>query len=92
MHDEYRKHTSPDLEDPPRETRRRKSTESKDSTDNEISVGTATLELGSPELAGGHQTYYEQYFTVEGRKLMAEQAAVVEYSRTGARPKTNVQE
>ena len=49
MHDEHRKRTSPDSEDNPRETRRRKSAESGDNTDNEISASTAILDLGSPE-------------------------------------------
>ena len=49
MHEEHRKRTSPDSEDNPQETQRRKSTESGDSTDNEILVGTAILDLSSPE-------------------------------------------
>ena len=97
MHEEYRKRSSPDSEDPPRETRRRKSTESGDSTDNEILVNTAILDLGSPETKATPQSRYEEYFTVEGRKLMADKnvtvkTGTVEYLRTGAQPKTSVYE
>ena len=82
MHDERQKRTSPDSEDNPRETRRRKSTESGDSTDNEIATGTAILDLNSPENPTTvSESRYEEYFTIEGQKA--------KFKKT-AEPRTNV--
>ena len=69
MHEECQKRTSLDSEDNPRETRRRKSTESGDNTDNEIATGTAILDLNSPHKPTTVvESRYEEYFTIEGQK------------------------
>ena len=82
MHDEHQKRTSPDSEDNPRETQRRKSAESGDNTDNEISMSTAILDLSSPEKPTTVvKSQYEEYFTIKDQR--AKFKKVVE-------PRTNV--
>ena len=82
MHEEHRKRTSPDSEDNPQETRRRKSAESGDNTDNEILAGTAILDLSSPEKPKTVvESQYEEYFTTEGQRAKFKKVV---------KPRTNV--
>ena len=48
------------------------------------------MELESPTKKGGSR--YEEYFTIEGKRKVTQLASAVEYSKMGARPKTNVQD
>ena len=74
-----RLNTSP--EQSPQQTRRRKSTESGDSTDSEISKETEMLEITSPRKTG--PTHYEQYLAEGGRQLIVRIPIPEDYVATG---------
>ena len=69
------------LEHSPQQTRRRKSTESGDSTDSEISKEMEMLELTSPRKTG--PTRYEQYLAEGGRQLIVRISIPEDYAATG---------
>ena len=74
-----RPNTSP--EQSPQQTRRRKSTESGDSTDSEISKETEMLEITSPRKTG--PTHYNQYLAEGGRQLIVRIPIPEDYAATG---------
>ena len=74
-----RPNTSP--EQSPQQTRRRKSTESGDSTDLEISKEMEMLEITSPRKA--RPTCYDQYLVEGGRQLIVRIPIPEDYAATG---------
>ena len=74
--------TSP--EQSPQQMRRRKSTESGDSTDSEISKETEMLEITSPRKSG--PTRYEQYLAEGGRQLVVRIPLPEDYAAAGLPP------
>ena len=74
-----RPNTSP--EQSPQQTRRRKSTESGDSTDSEISKEMEMLEITSPRKTG--PTRCEQYLAEGGRQLIVRIPIPEDYAATG---------
>ena len=74
-----RPNTSP--EQSPQQTRRRKSTESGDSTDSEISKEMEILEITSPRKTG--PTRYEQYLAEGGQQLIVRIPIPEDYAATG---------
>ena len=74
-----RPNTSP--EQSPQQMRRRKSTESGDSTDSEISKEMEMLEITSPRKTG--PTPYEQYLAEGGRQLIVRNPIPEDYAATG---------
>ena len=77
-----RLNTSP--EQSPQQTRRRKSTESSDSTDSEISKETEILEITSPRKSG--PTRYEQYLVKGGWQLIVRIPLPEDYVAVGLPP------
>ena len=84
LREDYQKvHKRPNtsLEQSPQQTRRRKSTESGDNTDSEISKEMEMLEITSPRKTG--PTRYDQYLAEGGRQLIVRIPIPEDYAATG---------
>ena len=75
------KRSNTSLEQSPQQTRRRKLTESGDSTDLEISKEMEMLEITSPRKTG--PTHYEQYLAEGGQQLIMRIPLPEDYAATG---------